>query len=118
MEHEEHTSFVFPNFTIRNCEACHVAGKYEVPDQTKSLPGVLSPSDQVAGRNIQDVPSYVIGPAGRACGACHRAQVIKADDAVKLEAFKRHMEMGGYLVQNEDGTLDAVIKRVMGILHQ
>ena len=42
--YDQHTKHVFPNFTIRNCEACHVAGTFNVPDQSKSMPGVLSAS--------------------------------------------------------------------------
>jgi len=120
VEHEQHTGHVFPNFTIRNCEACHVKGAYEIPDQTKSLPGILSASDVVEGmeRNIQDVPSYVTGPAARACGGCHRANLIKEDDALKLMAFERHVRMGGYLIENEVETLDEVTKYIMEALHQ
>jgi len=120
VEHEQHIGHTFPNFTIRNCQACHVSGAYEVPNQTKSLPGILSASDVVETppRNIQDVPSYVTGPAARACGGCHRAHQIKADDAVKLLAFERHVRMGGYLIKNDDGALDTVIKSIMEDLHQ
>ena len=84
---------VFPNFTTKNCEGCHVtssfsSGKttdplptYEVPDQSQTIPGLLSASNEPeehggsrsmangnpvypapASRNIGSVPSYVVGP--------------------------------------------------------
>ena len=42
MHYEEHTRFAFPTLGRTNCEGCHVPGKYNVPDQSKSLPGALS----------------------------------------------------------------------------
>jgi hypothetical protein len=45
--YDQHIKHVFPNFTIRNCEACHFEGTYNVPDQSKSMPGVLSESYDV-----------------------------------------------------------------------
>jgi OmcA/MtrC family decaheme c-type cytochrome len=47
--YNQHIRHVFPNFTIRNCEACHVDDPvtYNVPDQSKSMPGVLSESYEV-----------------------------------------------------------------------
>jgi hypothetical protein len=129
----EHT---FPNFTTKNCEGCHVtssfsSGKtsdpaptYEVPDQSQTIPGLLSASDALkygwfgldangnptaaADRNISgvnslgvpfgSVPSYVTGPASRACGGCHRARLINDDDAGGLASFNQHTGMMGYLV--------------------
>jgi OmcA/MtrC family decaheme c-type cytochrome len=101
--YDQHIKHTFPNFTIRNCEACHLPGTYDVPDQSQSMPGVASDSDTVAtwyemvstggnipstiaqevpaGRNIGTVPELVMGPGSRACGACHRADLINADDA-------------------------------------
>jgi len=104
----------FPTFDITNCQSCHNAGKYNVPDQSKSLPGVLSASDpQPAGfiRNIFGVPSYVVGPATRACGACHRAHEIKEDNAGGLIAFNSHTRTNGYLLENAD--ILTVINQVM-----
>jgi OmcA/MtrC family decaheme c-type cytochrome len=110
--HIEHT---FPNFTIKNCEACHNAGTYNPPDQSKSLPGLESRADTylldqgwvdatgkpAAGpRNIGDVPMYVVGPTNRACGGCHRAVLINEDNYSELIAFNTHTDNGGY-------TLDA-----------
>ena len=58
------SSSTYPNFTILNCESCHNPGTYEVPDQAKSLPGVLSAADDgpAADRAIGAVPSYVDRP--------------------------------------------------------
>jgi hypothetical protein len=46
--YDQHINHVFPNFTIRNCESCHNEGTYNVPDQSQSMPGVLSSSYEVA----------------------------------------------------------------------
>jgi OmcA/MtrC family decaheme c-type cytochrome len=113
----EHT---YPNFTIQNCESCHNEGTFEVPDQSKSLPGLLSGSATLQGwdRNIGTVPAYVTGPASRACGSCHRASLINEDDAGKLIAFNQHTKQGGYLIEGGDDSasvLDKVIDYIMGL---
>ena len=109
-KYELHSEHVIPMFTIKNCEACHIEGTYEVPDQTKSLPGILSGSDEVTtkDRNIGDVPEYVAGPAARACGACHRANLIKEDEASKLASFYQHTKAGGYLIETGDDEATAL----------
>ena len=91
-------------------------GAYEVPDQSKSLPGVLSATDPVEARSIGDVPLYITGPATRACGGCHRAELINEDDIGGLVAFNQHMKREGYLVEGgEDytATLFEVIDEIM-----
>jgi hypothetical protein len=91
---------------------------YDVPDQTESLPGLLSASDSVEGRDISDVPVYVTGPASRACGGCHRAELIKEDEAGGLVIFNQHAKQGGYLIEggeDEDSTLLTVIDEIMAI---
>jgi len=102
----------FPTFGLTDCQACHVAGKFNVPNQSKSLPGVFSASDTLQGRtrNIGSVPSYVAGPGSRACGACHRAEWIKEDDAVSLASFNSHTKTNGYLLENtsSDVLYDAI----------
>jgi OmcA/MtrC family decaheme c-type cytochrome len=120
--YDQHTKHVFPNFTIRRCEACHMEGTYNVPDQTQSMPGVLAASDNpltwydivgglavenTAGRNIGTVPELVTGPASRACGGCHRARDINDDLAGNIASFNAHTEAGGTLVENDDD--DAVV---------
>ncbi|MCB9652543.1 MAG: hypothetical protein H6729_00230 [Deltaproteobacteria bacterium] len=115
LHYDQHIEHVFPNFTVKNCESCHLAGKYGVPDQSKSLPGKLSGSDTVAGRSIPEIPAYTTGPATRACGACHRAQMINENDGGKLIAFFQHTKTGGYLVEDETGVLDTVIAKIMSL---
>lgn len=104
---EQHIKHTFPNFTIRNCEACHLAGTYEVPDQSKSMPGVLSKSYSISDRAIGTLPEYVTGPASRACGGCHRADFINADNAGELTSFLAHTGTFGTLVENDDPDSDA-----------
>ncbi len=122
LEAEEHVAHQFPNFTRLNCQACHTSATstrvaYNVPDQSKSMPGVLSGTDAVADRNIGSIPSYVTGPATRACGGCHRADFINADDAGGLAAFNEHVKDGGYLIEANDGVLDTIIKFIMGMFN-
>jgi len=122
--YDQHIKHVFPNFTIRNCEACHMEGKYDVPDQSQSMPGLLSKSDEVAtwydivdglavenpaGRNIGTVPELVTGASSRACGGCHRARLIRDDAAGDLAALNAHNESFGTLVENVDTDSDEVL---------
>jgi len=118
MHYEHHIEFPYPKHGVTDCESCHVAGAYNTPDQSKSLPGLLSASDAVEGRNIGDVPSYVTGPATRACGGCHRAELINEDSAGGLAVLNLHMTQGGYMVEageDADGTLNTVIDQIMAI---
>jgi OmcA/MtrC family decaheme c-type cytochrome len=125
--HELHIEHTFPNFTIKNCEACHVSGKYDVPDQQFSLPGTLSASDTVTtmDRNIGTVPRYVVGPASLNCGACHRAEFIIEDAAADLASFNQHTENGGYLIQvasddnevEQNSVLEKVIEKIMAFFN-
>jgi OmcA/MtrC family decaheme c-type cytochrome len=120
LHYEHHINFPYPTHGITDCESCHYEGTNNVPDQTKSLPGILSASDSVSGwdRKIGDVPEYVTGPASRACGGCHRAVLIKEDEAVELTLFNLHTKQGGYLVEGgEDATstLGTVIDEIMAI---
>ena len=117
----EHVEHGFPNFTIKNCEACHATSSSSVPvtynpaDNSTSLPGLesaaaklthgwvdLTTGEPAAGpRNIGAVPALVTGPASRACGGCHKGVLINEDDEAKLAAFQSHMAMGGYNVEND-----------------
>ena len=117
LHYDHHIESTYPNFTITNCESCHNAGTYGVPDQSKSLPGLLSSGATIStwDRNIGVVPSYVTGPAARACGGCHRAEFINEDDAVKLAAFNQHTKENGTLLVNATGLLDTVITTIMSI---
>jgi OmcA/MtrC family decaheme c-type cytochrome len=116
LHYDHHTGMPYPTHGEQNCESCHIAGMYEVPDQSKSLPGALSGTDSVEDRNIGDYPRYITGPAARACGGCHRAKLITADDPNGLAAFNQHTNMGGYLVEGGDdykATLGLVIDDIM-----
>jgi hypothetical protein len=110
----------FPKHGITNCEACHNPGMYNVPSQSKTLPGIISGSDTLKGktRNIGEVPAYVTGPASLACGSCHRATLIREDSAEGLALFNRHIGQYGYLVEAGEkpvDTLDVVWKQIMGL---
>ncbi len=120
MEYEHHVGFPYPTHGSSNCESCHVEGMYNVPDQAKSLPGVLSATDTITGteRSIGEIPSYVTGPGTRACGGCHRAALIKEDEASELIVLNEHMKQGGYLIEAGEkpaDTLSAVIDEIMAI---
>jgi OmcA/MtrC family decaheme c-type cytochrome len=138
--YNQHVHHTFPNFTIRNCEACHLDGTFDVPDQSKSMPSASSTSDTVAtwyemvstggnipssiasevpaGRNIGTVPEMVTGPASRACGGCHRAEFINVDDAGGLASWNAHTEAFGTFVENDptdDSVLFEVIDKIMSL---
>jgi len=121
VHYDLHVEHVYPNFTIKNCESCHNEGTYNVPDQSKSLPGVISASDsplQGWDRNIGEVPLYITGPGSRACGSCHRAGMINEDKAGELIAFNQHTKQGGYLIEGGDDytiTLGEVIDYIMAL---
>jgi len=124
-----HINATFPNFTALNCEGCHNPGTYDVPDQSKSMPGAISASydaatwydtsdpgvEDPAGRNMASLPSFVTGPASRACGACHRADIIAEDNAGDLASFNAHTEAFGTLVEYEDddAVLFGIIDKIM-----
>ena len=113
--YEEHIGFVFPNFTIKNCEACHYPGTYNPPDQAESLPARLSASyeNETWDRKIGNVPAYVTGPTNKACGGCHRAAYINEDDASGLTAFYQHTKANGYLVEDDGETWEDVVAEIM-----
>lgn len=113
--YKHHIGSEFPRFGILNCESCHKSGMYNVPNQAKSMPGVLSGTDAVAGRNVGAIPAYVTGPAVRACGGCHRAQEINADDSGSLAILNQHFKTFGYLIENADGVWQAVVTKIMTI---
>jgi OmcA/MtrC family decaheme c-type cytochrome len=118
MEYEHHVGFPYPTHGITNCESCHLPGTNNVPDQAKSLPGLLSASGELTGwdRNIEEMPATITGPATRACGGCHRAVLIKEDRAGDLQILNQHFEQGGYIVEaGEDasGNLLNVINEIM-----
>jgi len=118
MHYNHHIEFPYPTHGTTDCESCHVAGTFNVPDQAKSLPGLLSATDEVEGRNIGNIPSVATGPATRACGGCHRAELINEDSAGGLAVMNLHMEEGGYMVEageDANATLQSVIDQIMAI---
>jgi hypothetical protein len=116
MEYTHHVQSNFPTFGIENCRACHNAGKFNVPNQGKSLPGVLSDTDFGTVRNIGTIPSFITGPATRACGACHRAEAIIANagagDAIMLTNINSHMTTFGYMIESPPATILDIIVEV------
>lgn len=118
-EYNEEIGFVYPMFTTLACESCHYEGTYNLPDTSKSLPGLLSASDTNADwdRAIGSVPMYVTDAATRACGGCHRAQMINADEAGALQAFYDHTATFGTTISTNstDATsdLNTVIEETM-----
>jgi hypothetical protein len=72
-------------------------------------------------RNIGTIPETVVGPASRACGGCHRADLINADDAGGLAAWNAHTEAFGTFVENEeiddveDQILFGIIDKIMSM---
>jgi OmcA/MtrC family decaheme c-type cytochrome len=120
MEYTHHVESNFPTFGVENCRACHNAGKFNVPNQGLSLPGVLSNTDfSTVGtvRNIVAIDCDVItGPATRACGACHRAEAIIANagagDAIKLANINSHMTTFGYMIKSPPPTILDVIVQI------
>ncbi len=110
LEYSHHIGTEFPRFGILNCESCHNADMYNVPNQSKSMPGVLSGTDAVAGRNIGSLPPSVTGPAVRACGGCHRAHAINADDPGQLATLYAHWRTFGYIV---DAPTDSTARRTL-----
>ena len=92
LRYGEHVEGNFPNFAgALNCEACHSKGTYNPPDQTRSLPGLISASATVRGRTgLGAFAQEITGPGARACGGCHRAFAINEADGPKLAAFVAH----------------------------
>ena len=91
-----------------------------MPDQSKSLPGILSASATITttDRAIGTIPSYVTGPGSHACGGCHRAQLINEDAVGELISFNQHTKQGGYLIEAGDdptSTLTAAIDWIMAL---
>ncbi|MFY3744753.1 multiheme c-type cytochrome [Anaeromyxobacter sp. Red801] len=117
MRYDHHVESTYPNFTILNCESCHNPNTYEVPDQFRTLPGVLSAARTLTGkdRNIGAVPSYVTGPASRACGSCHRAEMINEDLAGDLASFNAHTATFGFAIENGTGVFDEAVAKIMAI---
>ncbi len=94
--------------------------RYDVPDQSSSLPGMMSAAsvNKTWDRKIGAVPVYITGPATRACGGCHKAELINEDSAGGLMVYTEHIKKGGYMVEggkDANATLDSVIKNIMAV---
>jgi OmcA/MtrC family decaheme c-type cytochrome len=114
LKYEEHINMPYPTHGVTNCESCHVKGTEEVPDQAESLPGLLSASakNDTWDRKIGTVPSVVVGPATKACGGCHRAQLINEDKAGGLAVLNQHFAQGGYVIPAGDKPADTLMKKI------
>jgi len=123
MEYTDHTEMIFPRFDIQDCESCHKAGMYDVPNQAKSMPGVLSGTDSNATwtRSMGSYPPSVTGPAVRACGGCHRTHKINEDDAAGMVVLMQHWKSFGYVVEastdsTERRTLwETIVAKIMAL---
>jgi OmcA/MtrC family decaheme c-type cytochrome len=113
-----HVEGKFPNFMLQSCEGCHYSGKYGVPDQSKSMPSLLSGSYTMKNwdRNIGTVPAFATGAGGRACAGCHKAELINEDDAGDLASINSHIATNGILLDNTapNSYLYGVIDKIMG----
>ncbi len=112
LHYEHHIGFPYPTHGIQNCESCHYEGAYDVPDQTKSLPGLISASHPTLegwDRDIGEIPEYAAGPAARACGGCHRAELINEDEASELVSFYQHTKQGGFLIEAGEDDLATIV---------
>jgi OmcA/MtrC family decaheme c-type cytochrome len=109
--YEHHVGTTYPTHGVTNCESCHVKGAYNVPDQTKSLPGVLSGTEanETLPRNIGEIAPVVTGPATRACGGCHRAVLINEDKFGDLTALNLHFKQGGYMLDASEKPGDVLM---------
>ena len=113
----QHKNHVFPHFTALSCEGCHVTGTYNAPDQSKSMFGVLQSSWDIDDRAIGTVPEAVTGPASRACGGCHRANMVIEDQAGDLASFNAHTDAFGTFEANDDNDaiLFGIIDKIMSM---
>lgn len=94
-----------------DCEACHDAGTYEVPNQSKSLGGVISGSEDANTTADQ----FISGPAAVACGGCHRAYPVITGNTSDLASFNAHTSTFGYRVALSDKPYSEVLKLVFDL---
>jgi OmcA/MtrC family decaheme c-type cytochrome len=87
LKYEEHIAMPYPTHANTNCESCHLAGTYNAPSQSKSLPGLLSASakNESWGRNIGVVPS-------------------------------QHFDQGGYIEPAGEKPLDTLMKKINDVM--
>jgi OmcA/MtrC family decaheme c-type cytochrome len=118
LEYRHHVEFPYPAHGTTNCVSCHVEGTNGVPDQARSLPGLLSASDDVPtwDRGLGSVPTYITGPGARACGGCHRAVLVKEDAVSELLSFNQHTAEGGYLIEAGDDPAAKLLEVINAIM--
>ena len=63
--------------------------------------------------NRVSVSATVVGPASRACGSCHRSELVNEDAASSLASFNAHTAAFGTFVPSATGVLDAVTQDLM-----
>jgi OmcA/MtrC family decaheme c-type cytochrome len=104
---EEHVDSVYPNFSIQNCQSCHNAGTYDVPNPKASLPGLISGStDAIASwptRSVTGLKATVTDAASRACVSCHRVPALKEGNIGELNALEAHATTFGIFTMDADG---------------
>ncbi len=108
LHYEEHTTMPYPTHGITNCESCHAKGTYDLPGPGAALPALLSASakNETWDRNIEGVPSVVVGSAALTCGGCHRAEMINEDKAGGLGVLNKHFSEYGFEVPAGEKPLD------------
>ena len=78
---------------------------------------VIAGQKDIEDRAIGFIPESVTGPSSRACGACHRANMIIEDRAGDLAAFNAHTDAFGTFQENddEDMILFGIIDKIMAM---
>jgi hypothetical protein len=118
----------FPVFTLEYCEACHNTGKFNVPNEAKSMPGMLAAAvgNSTNPLLISDVPTYMTGAGSRACMGCHRGEFFNENLAVDLITANSHTGQMGFMYPSpttsatDTSTSDvySVIDQIMGYFYQ
>jgi OmcA/MtrC family decaheme c-type cytochrome len=100
--YEWYVETFFPMFTLQACSGCHNPGMFEVPNQMRSSPAMLSAVSGNATNPfmISGVPPYVTGAGSRSCMGCHRAEFIKDDLALELLVGNSHTAEMGFMINN------------------
>ncbi len=90
----EEPEFVYPMFTLQNCESCHVGATdaynapYNVPDQLAASGALIDAPDE----------PVTVGPGSKSCGSCHRANALKDGDLSGVAEINSHTKVFGYRV--------------------
>ncbi len=90
----EEPEFVYPMFSLQNCESCHVGATdaynapYNVPDQLAASGALIDAPDE----------PVTVGPGSKSCGSCHRANALKDGDLSGVAEINSHTKVFGYRV--------------------